>query len=113
MKESPIFAKAYDMLFWVNNHTSRYPKSERFRLAKRIEDTAFMFYEQLLSAALSKSIEDKRGILENADKGLKMLVVLFRLAKDNAHMTTKQYLFISEGIVELGKLLTAWKKKEQ
>ena len=44
-KQSPIFAKTYDFVLWLLNLTEKFPKSERFRLARRLEDTAFTFYE--------------------------------------------------------------------
>ncbi len=42
-KQSPIFTKTYDLLKWLVPHLDKYPKSQRFRLAKRIEDAVFDF----------------------------------------------------------------------
>lgn len=110
MRESPVFVKAYDLLVWIQNHTGHYPKHERFRLAKRIEDTAYDFYEQILRAALT---DNKIDDLIEGEILLRKLTVFLRIAKDGAYMTSNQYLFVSEKLVELGKLVNAWKKKER
>lgn len=110
MKESPIFIKTYDLLLWIQNHTGHYPKHERFRLAKRIEDVAYEFYDQILRAAL---VENGTINLDEADILLRKLIILCRISKDNAYMTTSQYLFASEKLVELGKMISTWKKKEK
>lgn len=109
MIESPIFIKAYDMLLWIHKHTGNYPKQERFRLAKKIDDTAFEFYEKLICTAIQENRGDN---LTEADIMLRKLTILCRIAKDSSYMTSNQYLFISEKLVELGKMIGAWKKKE-
>jgi hypothetical protein len=50
-RQSPIFSKTYDMLLWMLNHTGNFPKNERFRMARRLEDTIFQFHEFLIRAA--------------------------------------------------------------
>ena len=109
LRESPIFVKTYDLLLWIQNHTGHYPKHERFRLAKRIEDTAFEFYDQILRAAL---VEEKAHELKEGELLLKKLTTLCRIAKDSNYMTPNQYLFVSEKLVELARLIHAWKKRE-
>jgi hypothetical protein len=49
-KQSPIFVKTYDLLVWLLGRTARFPKNERFRMARRLEETAFAFYDLLLQA---------------------------------------------------------------
>jgi len=43
-KQSPVFARTYDLIKWLVPHVTKYPKDQRFRLAKRIEDAAFDFH---------------------------------------------------------------------
>jgi hypothetical protein len=64
-KQSPIFSKTTDFLLWLLQHTEKFPKSERFRMAKRLEDTAFGFYELLIEA--TRSTSRKRFLLLKAD----------------------------------------------
>lgn len=110
MKESPLFIKTYDFLIWISNHTSRFPKSERFRLAKRIEDRCFAFYEKIIHSARNR--EDCKVHLEKADEDLYHLQVYMRLAKDRGFSSPSQYQYASEKMIEIGKLLGAWLKKQ-
>lgn len=48
MEESPIFTKTYDMLLWLIPITQKFPKDQRFVLAKRIQDKAFEFQEEII-----------------------------------------------------------------
>ena len=64
---SPIFAKSYDFLLWLLNHTEKFPKNERFRLARRLEDAGFEFYELLIHA--TRSPKRRQALLLEADLG--------------------------------------------
>jgi hypothetical protein len=111
LKESPIFVKTYDFLIWLSNHISRFPKSERFRLAKRIEDTCFDFYKKIIHAARNQ--DECRSCLEAIDERLYLLKVYMRLAKDRGFSSPSQYQFASEKLIEIGKLLGGWLKTQQ
>lgn len=106
-KESPIFSKTYDLLLWIQNHVDKFPKNERFRLAKRLEDTAFVFYELLMEASNAKN---KRDFLEKGDFELKKLRFYFRLSHDRGLTKIKQYEYVSNALMEIGKLLGGWIK---
>jgi len=58
MKESPIFVKTYDFTKWLLEHTIKFPKSQRFVMAKRIEEAVLNFYDLLLFAV--KEEKDKK-----------------------------------------------------
>ncbi|MBV6395969.1 MAG: hypothetical protein HFACDABA_01557 [Anaerolineales bacterium] len=105
--QSPIFAKTSNFLLWMMDHTENFPKSERFRLGKRIEDAAFDFYEELIRAV--KGIE-KRRILLQADLELDKLRLYLRLAHQRKLTNHPQYLFAAESLTEIGKLLGGWLK---
>jgi hypothetical protein len=110
LKESPLFVKTYDFLIWLSNHTSQFPKSERFRLAKRIEDTCFDFYEGIIHAARNNA--ERKVCLEVADERLYLLKVYMRLAKDRGFSSPSQYQYASEKLIEIGKLLGGWLKTQ-
>ena len=76
MKQSPIFVKTYDLLVWLLGRTGNFPKNERFRMARRLEDSAFAFHDLLLQAGrLSKERrEEKRRLLLRADVELSATV---------------------------------------
>ena len=53
MKESPIFIKSFEMLQWLLNHTRKFPKHQRFVMARRMEEAALDFHDEILRATRS------------------------------------------------------------
>ena len=115
--ESPIFSKCFDLLLWITNHTEKFPKNERFRLAKRIEDSAFEFHNHIMHAAFEKRKSNPKirvlQNLRNADLELSKLRFYIRLGHSKKLTTTNQYEYISMQLIELGKLLGGWIKAIQ
>lgn len=72
MKESPIFLKSFETLEWILQHTNKFPKPQRFVMAKRIEEAALSFHDSLLMAAKRP---EKRAALGEADSHLERLKV--------------------------------------
>jgi len=108
MKESPIFLKTYDFLAWLLRTTIKFPKSQRFVMAKRVEEAGLNFYDLLIRAVKGKK---KREILEQADYELERLRMYLRLCKDLEILKINQYKYTSERLVEIGNLLGTWLKK--
>lgn len=106
-RESPIFSKSYDLILWTTNHVEKFPKSERFRLAIRMEDAAFNFYEHLLRCV---RLDDMHALRE-ADLELDKLRLLFRISSARGLTSVRQYSFISRHVMELGRLLGGWMKR--
>ncbi len=106
-KQSPIFSKTYDFILWLLNHTEKFPKSERFRLARRLEDCAFAFYERLVEATRSPHT---RSILLDADLELDKLRLYLRLSHARKLTNVDQYQYAAGLLVEIGKLLGGWLK---
>ena len=107
-KQSPIFIHTSDFLLWLLNHTEKFPKSERFRMAKRLEDSAFSFYELLIEA--TRSTKNKRLLLIKADIELEKLRLFVRMSQQRKLTSLSQYRFASEELVQIGKLLGGWLK---
>jgi hypothetical protein len=105
--QSPIFAKTSDFILWLLHHTDKFPKSERFRLAKRMEDSAFNFYEALIRAVKSSN---KRSVLMEADLELDKLRLYVRLAHARQLTSREQYGYAANVLTEIGKLLGGWIK---
>lgn len=105
---SPIFSKTYDFILWLLNHTEKFPKSERFRMAKRLEDTAFEFYELLIAAA--RRTQRKRQLLLQADLVLDKLRLYVRLSHARRLTSLAQYEYAAAALVEIGRLLGGWLK---
>ncbi len=91
---------------WLLEHTAKFPKHERFRLARQIEDALFTFHSCLLQAAKL----EKRYYLQLADIELEKLRTYLRLAGELNHTKPDQLKFAFEHTTDLGNLLGAWLK---
>ena len=109
MRESPIFVKTFDVLKWILGHTEKFPKSQRFFLAKRINDAIFDLYELLGEAAV---LNDGRILhrLNSADVRLLRLKHYCRLALEMHYLSFRQYKYVSAALEEIGRLLGGWIK---
>lgn len=105
--QSPIFTKTYDFLLWLLTLTEKFPKSERFRLARRLEDAAFAFYELLIQATRAKR---KQAVLLSADLELDKLRLYWRLCQARGLVSVGHYQHGATALVEIGKLLGGWLK---
>jgi four helix bundle protein len=107
-RQSPIFSRTSDFILWLLNHTEKFPKSERFRMAKRLEDSVFSFYELLIEA--TRSTKKKRYLLVRADVELEKLRLYVRMSQQRKLTSISQYQFVSNALIEIGKLLGGWLK---
>lgn len=110
MEQSPVFAKCYDLLVWLNTLLTGFPKDQRFRLAMRIEDSAFALHECLLRAVRSPR---RQAQLAEADVQLDKLRFYLRLAQDSRCINTRQYEHAAAQCAEIGRLLGGWMKSNQ
>lgn len=106
--QSPIFIKTEVFMKWLFEHTRKFPKSERFRLAKQIDDAMFAFHAAILAAA--NRPEQAREHLLQADLELSRLRAYLRLAMEMRYTAQGQFGFASQQTAELGKLLGGWLK---
>jgi hypothetical protein len=107
-QQSPIFIKTEAFMLWLLQHTRKFPREERFRLAARIEQVLFTFHESLLYAAKTT---ETTFYLHKADAEFDMLRTYMRFAVELKYTTPDQYRYISEQTTEIGKLLGGWMKK--
>lgn len=105
MKESPIFVKSFETLVWILEHTRKFPKHQRFVLAKRIEDAALTFQDQIVFAAKS---DDPLPALRRADVELERLKLYNRLSLKLKLCSFPQYEFLARALDEVGRLLGGW-----
>jgi hypothetical protein len=76
-------------------------------LVEKIHDTLLSFISKGVEA---RKVEDKNGVLREADAELEKLKVLMRLSKDREFISMGQYREASEKLDELGKILGGWMK---
>jgi len=106
-QQSPIFIKTEVFMKWLLEHTAKFPKHERFRLAKQLEETLFSFHRNLVNAV---KLERTQYYLQLADVDLECLRSYLRVAAEIGYTKPDQLKFAFEHCVELGNLLGAWLK---
>ena len=109
MGDSPLFVKTYDLLKYLMPVTQKFPRSQRFVLAKRIEDAALDFYEYLLEAR-KVDVLTRRGVLRRADVELEKLRLHLRLSMELQYLKFPQYEHASGYVVEIGRMLGSWRE---
>jgi len=107
MKESPIFTRTYDLLRWLIPLTVRFPRSHRFVLATRVQDTALRFQERIIEAGRDRQ---PAPILAQADADLAKLRLYLRLCQDLELIKFKQYEQGQRMVNEIGRLIGGWIK---
>ena len=110
MKQSPIFARTYDLVLWLLQRTESFPRSQRFVLTKRLQDAALDFQEKLVEAALGRK-EHLLSRLAEADVELGKLRFYLRLCHELTWLSTGQYAHVSRLVAEVGRLLGGWQRK--
>lgn len=104
---SPVFAKTYDLLAWLIPLTMQFPKSQRFVLALRLQNTALDFHELLIAAGKSQRGE-RRRLLQQADIRLEQLRLHWRLCRTLDLIEPGRYEHGARLIDEVGRLLGGW-----
>lgn len=107
--EYPIFPKTHDLVLWLTERTMQFPKSQRFVLAKQVQDAVLGFYALLIEARKVDRTRRKEVLLQ-ADVKLEMLRLYLRLCHELKLITGGQYRHVSQMIIEVGKLLGAWRQ---
>ncbi|MFH1176188.1 MAG: diversity-generating retroelement protein Avd [Acidobacteriota bacterium] len=108
MDEAPLFTRLYSLTAWLTERTQKFPKSQRFGLAARIDDSA---YTALEGVTLALRGFDRVDNLDRADAALAVLRVYLRLATDARLLQKKQLLFAIAGVDEVGRMIGGWKKR--
>jgi cytosine/adenosine deaminase-related metal-dependent hydrolase len=108
MKESPIFTRTYDLLRWLIPLTVKFPRTHRFVLAARVQETALRFQERLIEAG--RTSQPVR-ILAEADTDLAKLRLYMRLCRDLQLIAFNQYEHGQRLVDEVGRLMGGWRNK--
>lgn len=109
MRQSPIFAKTYDLLVWLIPATTKFSREQRFVLAKAVQETALRFQERLIEAGLARGRAQQRALAQ-ADVELTKLRFYLRLCQDLKLITPRQYHHVAEMVTEVGRLLGGWRQ---
>lgn len=107
VESSPIFSKTYNLLLWTYQHTAKFPKNERFRLAQQVDQSLLDFQSCLFEPVyLGQTLER----FQRADLALARLRTFGRMSHDMAFSSMSQYEYFANQVTEIGKLLGGWRK---
>jgi hypothetical protein len=108
-KEAPIYIATHDMLDWLVPHLEKWPRPQRFLLARQTLESATRFYRLLLRARKVGG-QARADTLLDADTELETLKALLRLGQERRYMSLGQYEHISGIVFNIGQQLGGWRK---
>ncbi len=104
---SPAAERLYRWLEWLIPTLEKFPRSQRFLLGDRIEQTALDLLERLIEATYTR---EPVALLRQANLAIEKLRVLLRLAKDLRYLDFRRYEFGQSELDEIGCLVGGWMK---
>jgi hypothetical protein len=107
-----IQSRMFDLLVWLLPKAERFPKAYRFTLTQRLMNTALDLQDALTEAETRRGAMRLRA-LSSADAHLARLRVYLRLAHHWQWLSDGQYEHVSKLLVEIGRLLGGWLRREQ
>ena len=109
-RETPLFAKTYDLLVYLLPAVEKFPRSQRAVLGRRVQEIGLGFLDLLLTARKTPSTA-RGALLRQADVELDRLRYTVRLCRELELLTQKQYRHASGLLAEVGRLLGTWLKQ--
>jgi 23S rRNA-intervening sequence protein len=106
-KEVDAITKLYDFILWIIPKLEKYPRSQKYILADRIQSLTLDILELLIEAAYSKKKDDA---LRSANLKLEKLRYLIRLSKDLHFLNITSYEFSARSINDIGSSVGGWLK---
>jgi len=105
LKERFILAqKIYDLILHQQAVLNHFPKSEKFTLTAQIKNCLYDLYKTVIRANKSRN---KLQIYYEADVILDQYRMLIRIAHDMRFINNKKYMYISEKVNEIGRIIGA------
>ena len=111
LSEGPsIVTKAYDVSLWLLLQVTAFPRTYRFVLGDRLQQTALEILEGLVDASHHREKDD---LLQEVNLKLERLRFLIRLSKDLKLLSLKKYEYLARDVNELGAMLGGWLKQQK
>lgn len=106
MTDLILYKKTEVLLNEVYPILINFPKAEKFALSQEIKQA---FYQLLKCIVLANNVKSKRRVYqEEADGYIKLLLVLFGIAKKQKYLSKKKHLQIQMKLAEIGRILGGW-----
>lgn len=104
-----IVQKAYDLLRYTIPMLNKFPRSQRFTLADRIQNSLTELLEELIRAYYSPAAR-KKELLQQVNIRLEILRHHFRLCYDLGLYSSLKYKEFAERLDEIGRMTGGWLK---
>jgi four helix bundle protein len=104
-----IFTRTYDFVTWLLPMSEKFPKSQRFMITQRLQNSILDFQELLIEANALRGARRIEKLL-SADTELRKTRLYLRLCQKWKWLTPGQYKHASILIMEIGRLLGGWMK---
>lgn len=106
MNKLLVLKKLEEWLTAVEPSLAKFPKSARFTLAQKIENTSLECVDQVLFANLNKPRRAEH-ILQ-ARVAAERVQLLIRVARARSFLDLNHYELLSEKLTEISKMLAGW-----
>lgn len=101
-----VLRKLEDFLVAIYPSLKKFPKSERFTLAQKIQNTSLECIDHVLSANFDKA--NRHNHLLQARVKTERVLLLIRAAHRLSMIDIKHYETYSERLIEIAKMLAGW-----
>ncbi len=103
----PALESHLRFLLWLIPTVERFPRSQKFLLGDRLQQTALDVLERLIEATYTKRRGDP---LAGANLGIEKLRFLCRLVHDLRYLDHRRYEHAARSLDETGRLVGGWQK---
>ncbi|HPS58020.1 MAG TPA: four helix bundle protein [Spirochaetota bacterium] len=107
MSELKLYQKSYDFMLWLFNKTDGFPKSKRFSVGQRIENTMLEFVIMLNNLQYSKPNRRELYMLSVKFDEVKLLV---KISYDAKLIAKNSFAYAVERCDEIGSMLGGYIK---
>ncbi|MFH1631598.1 MAG: four helix bundle protein [bacterium] len=109
IKDAPVFQLTFDILKDFHVIRLKFPKTEKYSLGGKIEETLLSTLILILEAGYAKR-QFKTTSIERAMLKTDLTKVLIRLAWEIDALKEKQYLALQERLQRISQMLGGWKR---
>ncbi len=103
-----IYKQYLEMIYYTENITKKYPKSEKLSLVSMIKNNTYLGMKKIILAQKEYSKNKRLIILNGLDSDMKMLKVLIRISYKGKYINVKNYGAWSKKITNICNLLGGW-----
>lgn len=101
----PIYTRYYDLLGWLLDRTSKFPKNTRFGLVRKLDDISLELLSELVEALYRR---DREKLYGRVNILLEKLRVFLRLSRDRGLLSADQLRYAVGEIDEIGRMWHGW-----